>query len=137
MNASFNSTDSKTKSQKWAGKSVLIVEDNMDNFLFLKILLSGYGLELLHASTAKETMSMFHEHPQISLVLMDIQLPDDSGLNLTTALKKLRPDLPIVAQTAFAMVEDREECLNAGCDDYISKPLNSKMLLKLMDTYLS
>jgi len=67
---------------------------------------------------------------------MDIQLPDDSGLNLTKKLKRLNPDLIIIAETAFAMLGDATKCKEAGCDDYLSKPINSAKLLEVMGKYL-
>jgi two-component system, cell cycle response regulator DivK len=137
MHAPYKLSNSSAKDQRWVGKWVLIVEDTLDNFLFLKVLFNGYGLNLLHASTAQEAMELFHANSQIDLVLMDIMLPDDTGLNLTRRLKKLKPELVIVAQTAYAMAEDRQECLDAGCDDYLAKPINSKQLLELMNSYLS
>jgi CheY-like chemotaxis protein len=120
----------------WTGKLVLIVEDTVDNYLYLKILLSGHGLLVLHAASAAEAIELFHANPEIELVLMDIQLPDDSGLNLTKKLKRLNPDLIIIAETAFAMLGDAHKCKEAGCDDYLSKPISAAKLLEVMGKYL-
>jgi len=120
----------------WTGKLVLIVEDTVDNYLYLKILLNTHGLLVLHAASAAEAIELFHANPKIELVLMDIQLPDDSGLNLTKKLKRLNPDLIIIAETAFEMLGDATKCKEAGCDDYLSKPINSAKLLEVMGKYL-
>lgn len=120
----------------WMGKHVLIVEDTIDNFLYLKIVLKGFGFNLHHAQTAKEAMVVLHANPEISVVLMDIQLPDDSGLNVTKAMKKHKPELIIVAQTAYAMADDEKICLEAGCDDYLPKPISSASLYKVMKKHL-
>jgi CheY-like chemotaxis protein len=127
---------SKYSNQRWAGKLVLIVEDTIDNYLYLKILLTGHGLLVLHAASAAEAMDQFKANPDIELVLMDIQLPDDSGLNLTKTLKRLNPDLVIIAETALAMVGDATKCREAGCDDYLSKPISAAKLLEVMGKYL-
>ena len=122
--------------KKWTGKWVLIVEDTIDNYLYLKIILKSLGLNLLHASTAKEAMELYLANPHTSMVLMDVQLPDGSGLNLTREMKKLNPDLIIVAQTAYAMMEDERNCLEAGCDDYLPKPISSASLIRVMNKHL-
>ncbi|MCD4760340.1 response regulator, partial [bacterium] len=73
---------------------------------------------------------------EIDLVLMDIQLPDISGYEVTKQLKIINKDIPVIAQTAFALEGDKEKSLEAGCDDYITKPIKAKKLLSLIDKYL-
>ena len=72
----------------------------------------------------------------IKIVLMDIRLPDIDGFEATKKIKKLKPNLPIIAQTAYAMYNDKEMCLQNGCDDYISKPLNKSVLFEKINNYL-
>ena len=79
---------------------------------------------------------MFTEHDNIDLVLMDIQIPEIDGYELTRRFKKLRPSVPIIAQTAFAMQNDRSVILEAGCDHYISKPINIYELLKTISDFI-
>lgn len=122
--------------QNWIGKYILIVEDTIDNYLYLKVLLKELELNLIHASTAMEAIELYQANPQISLVLMDIQLPDDSGLNVTRVMKKIDPNIIIVAQTAFAMADDERDCMEAGCDDYLSKPISSASLMTVMKKHL-
>ncbi|HFB61740.1 MAG TPA: response regulator, partial [Bacteroidetes bacterium] len=76
------------------------------------------------------------DHPEINLVLMDIKLPRMSGLEATREIKKLRPELPVIAQTAHAFSSDRQEALKAGCDDFITKPIPKDTLLKVVGKYL-
>jgi len=78
-------------------------------------------------------MNSFNKNPDISLVLMDIRLPDISGLDVTKKMKEARPTLPIIAQTAYALKSDKKKSLEAGCDDYISKPINYQELLRIID----
>ena len=75
--------------------------------------------------------------PQISLVLMDVQLPIMNGKDAMKEIKKVRPDLPIIAQTAFAMSGDKERYLREGFDSYISKPINVQELISIMEGFLA
>ena len=75
-------------------------------------------------------------YQDIDLVLMDIQLPEMSGYDATRLIKGIRKELPIIAQTANAMAEDKEKCLEVGCVDYISKPININILFSKIDKYL-
>jgi CheY-like chemotaxis protein len=79
---------------------------------------------------------MVESNPEISLVLMDIKMPVMNGYLATKKIKKLRPDLPVIAQTAYALVGDREKAIQAGCDDYISKPILEEKLIEMLKKYL-
>ncbi|MBN2762065.1 MAG: response regulator, partial [Bacteroidales bacterium] len=71
------------------------------------------------------------------LILMDIQMPEMNGLEATEAIKKINKSIPVIAQTANAIVEERQKCLQAGCDDFISKPININELYDKIDKWLS
>jgi len=73
---------------------------------------------------------------QIDLVLMDIKMPDLNGFEATKRIKGIRKTMPVIAQTAYAMSTDEENCMKAGCDDYISKPLRIDVLLNKIDHHL-
>jgi PAS domain S-box-containing protein len=107
----------------WAGCTILIAEDEEVNFSLLETILKPTGVCILHAKTGLETVQFAATDYRINLVLMDIKMPDLDGLEATRRIKSVRKDLPVVAQTAYAMSTDEENCLRAGCDDYISKPL--------------
>lgn len=115
---------------------ILIAEDEEFNFLYLTELLRGLGLDILHANTGMEAIEMVKANPNISLVLMDLKMPGLNGLEATKKIKKIRPELSIIAQTAYAMVEDREKAINAGCDNYISKPINRADFLNMIRKYI-
>ncbi len=121
----------------WKDKVVLIVEDNNSSFLLLKSYLDGSGVKILRADNGKKAVEMCEENPDIELVLMDIQLPVMDGYKATSLIKKVRKDLPVIAQTAHAMVEDIDESKRAGCDKHVSKPVNKETLLSVMAEYLS
>lgn len=117
-------------------KTILIVEDDPNSSLYLQEVLKTTGLNCLFASTGKHALQLFDEFPEIDLVLMDIRLPDISGLILTQTMKKVNPELIVIAQTAYAGSSDVEECIAAGCDSHLSKPLNSKNIIEILDKFL-
>ena len=121
----------------WNDKLILVAEDVQTNYLLVKKSLRKTGVRLLWAKNGKETVEMVKNNPDIDLVLMDIRMPIMNGLDATREIKKIRPDLVIIAQTAYAMDGDRENSLDAGCDDYISKPINLKEFIELIAKYLN
>lgn len=120
----------------WKDRKLLIVEDDAMSFLFLKEILRPTKIKILHAPDGKKAIDMVYQTPDIDLVLMDIKLPGISGYEATKQIKEFS-DIPVIAQTAYAMLDDHSKILEAGCDDYISKPINRKNLLKLIDLYLT
>ncbi len=120
----------------WDNLTILIVEDNIISFKLLEISLRKTGCTILHAENGQEAIDRVKEHGEIGLVLMDIQLPVMNGYDATVEIKKIRPELTVIAQTANAMDEDRNRCLQAGCADYITKPIVLDKLLPLIEENL-
>ena len=121
-------------------RHVLIVEDDRVSILYLKELLGlldiqGVTIRAHHVFTGEKALEYCQENP-CDLVLMDLKLPGMSGLDTTRKLKKYRPFLPIIAQTAFALSGDEEKALEAGCDDYLSKPISENALTEKLRRYL-
>lgn len=116
--------------------TILIVEDDLDNLEFLRQLLVKYEANVLLANSGEEAIKIVKANKQINLVLMDIRLPDMDGFETTRKIKKINSKLPVIAQTAYAMSNDRENCLKNGCDDYVSKPLNKSILFKKINQYI-
>lgn len=114
---------------------ILIAEDVESNFLYLKAVLSKLNATVFWAKNGIEAIEICENNP-IDLVLMDLQMPDMNGYEATEILKKKLPHIPIVAQTAFAMSDDREKALEAGCDDYLAKPIKSKDLLSVVEKFI-
>jgi len=112
---------------------ILVVEDDEVNYLFLETVLSKNGIRSKRALNGVDAVELCSKNPDIGMVLMDIKLPLMNGYEATRRIKKIRPDLPIIAQTAYAMHEDRNKAIQAGCDGYISKPIITAELLKLID----
>ena len=119
------------------GEPILIVDDNLINLKLAKILLSIEGYEIRTAMDAKEALNIL-ETFKPKLILMDIQLPEIDGLELTRQLKadQRYKNIIILALTAYAMKGDKEKALQAGCDGYIAKPIDTEALPKMIADFL-
>jgi signal transduction histidine kinase len=117
-------------------KAILVVEDDMTSFMLIKEFLKPLNLEVHHVTDGTNAINFMKINPDISLILMDIKLPFMDGYEVTKAIKKTNPRVSIIAQTAYSMLGDKEKALSAGCDDYISKPLDSKRLQEIVSIYL-
>ena len=115
---------------------LLIAEDDDITRILLKKILKGEHMALLYAHNGLEAVDLARLHPEINLVLMDMQMPLLNGYDATRQIKKLRPDLPIIAQTALTAPEEREKAIEAGCDRFIKKPIDKKYLLTMMHELL-
>ncbi|HAH25349.1 MAG TPA: response regulator [Prolixibacteraceae bacterium] len=116
--------------------NILIAEDVESNFLYLKAVLSKLNANVFWAKNGIEVLDICEKEKLMDLVLMDLQMPEMNGYEATQILKRKYPALPVIAQTAFAMSDDREKALDAGCDDYLAKPIKSKDLLNITEKYL-
>ncbi len=116
---------------------VLIAEDDGITRILFKKILKGENMTILYARNGQEAVDLAEHHPEINLVLMDIKMPLVNGYEATRQIKKLRPDLPIIAQSAFTAPEDREKAIQAGCDCFIKKPINKGELLELIHKLLN
>jgi PAS domain S-box-containing protein len=119
------------------GFTILIVEDEESNSEYIEEVLLQYKIVQLYAKDGKQAVQMFKENPNIDLVLMDIKLPKMNGFEATKRIKEINPNIPIIAQTAYAMLGDKEKALEAGCNDYISKPIIEEKLIDLLEKYLN
>lgn len=121
----------------YSDKIFLIVEDDDMSATFLKDLLEDTGAQIIVVSNATDAIMEVHQNKHLDLVLMDIQLPDMNGWQATRILKKVKKDLPIIIQSAYAFDTYIEKSKDAGCDFFISKPIEADMLLdqisKLID----
>jgi CheY-like chemotaxis protein len=120
----------------WSNKTILIAEDEEVNFIYLKTALSKTNVNILRAHNGEEAVEMAKVNPLIELILMDIKMPKMNGLEATKAIKSFRGDIVIIAQTAFAMDEDRKNCETVGVDDFLSKPVRYKLLFDTLNKHL-
>lgn len=118
-------------------KTVLIVEDDESNYIYIKKLLENKNVNIIHASNGKQAIEKCRLHKEIDLVLMDIQLPILNGLEATKIIRSFDRNIPIIAQTAYAMLDDEKKCLDVGCNDYISKPIKLDNLFTKMKNLLN
>ena len=116
-------------------KTILIAEDNDSNYLLMTYILKK-SYQFLRAKNGQEAVDMV-EKGNIDLVLMDMRMPVMDGIEATTKIKEKHPDLPIMAVTANAFESDRVMALEAGCDDFLAKPVNSVKCLEAIERLLN
>ena len=131
-----NDNKAMTGERLFNGKTVLIAEDDQSNFDFLHILLSRMNIRVVWARDGMEAVNLCENDPSINLVLMDIKMPLLNGLDATRLIKTKRPHLPIIAQSAYAMNSDKQEAEEAGCCDYLSKPIKISQVTEMLENYL-
>ncbi len=111
---------------------ILIVEDEEFSIEYLKALLEECTKEMLVAKTGIEAVNMCRENPDLDLILMDIKIPEIDGYEATRRIREFNKDVFILAQTAFAQSGDREKCIEAGCNSYITKPIDQEDLFEII-----
>jgi hypothetical protein len=129
-------TERAEKQVDWKGKTVLIVEDEINNHTYIEELCSMANFQMLHAWNGQEAVENVKKHAEIALVLMDIKMPIMNGYEATQLIKQIRPKLPVIAQTAYALSTDRQMALKAGCDNYLTKPINKELFFDMINQYL-
>ncbi len=122
-----------TDQKKVAGnRLILIAEDDESNAQLMQVVMQKDGFSTLHAYNGAEAVDLCSKYPEISIVLMDIKMPVMNGMEATAAIKKIRPELPVIALTAHAQTGDRHRMLLAGCDEYLAKPVNLNELKSMV-----
>ena len=134
----MGATDSLNNSlvQNWEDKVILVVEDVDTNKIFFDAALRKTNAKILWAKDGKDAITLFSEN-RIDLVLMDLQLPIMDGYTATRKIKAINSEIPVIAQTAHVMSGEREKCLEAGCDDYLAKPIRLQILMDTLSKYLN
>jgi len=125
------------KQKTFSNQTILIAEDEDSNFELLKYILIQSKLRIIRARDGLEAVNLCSVHPEISLVLMDINMPNMNGLEATKIIKQANPKLPVIAVTAFAMSGDREKFTVGDCDEYLEKPIKHDKLLTLLGSFLN
>jgi PAS domain S-box-containing protein len=122
---------------KWLGKSILIAEDEELNLFYIQTVLKKSGINILIANNGLEAVELCKKHDEISIVLMDVKMPEMDGLTATRIIKTFRKSLPIIATTAFALSSDGVKCYEAGCDEYLPKPIKRDHIYSMINKYIS
>jgi PAS domain S-box-containing protein len=120
----------------WKDKVFLVAEDDKYNSRIIEELLRNTGVAIVHAWNGKEVLEKIRSDVRFDLVLMDIRMPVMNGLVAAQEIRKSFPDIIIIAQTAYANEEDKHLCIEAGCNDYVSKPIDKKQLFNTIQKYI-
>jgi len=118
--------------------SILIAEDDEANFLYLKALLfQNTKAEIIHAANGKEAIEKFGINRDVDIILMDMKMPVIDGFEATRKIKSIDPGVPVIAVTAYAMPGDEKRIREAGCDEYMTKPISKNVLLEKMSKFVT
>ena len=123
--------------ENFVQKSILIVEDDEINALLLKEIVKQHFIAFEHVTNGEQALAFLQNNPQTEIVLLDMNMPIMNGYDAAKAIKKAFPTIKIIAQTANAVLGDREKAIDAGCDEYIAKPIDPTQLLALINTIKS
>ena len=127
---------SSNKRYNWKGKKALVVEDDPAGSLLLAEILARTDIGVIQVDNGTKAVRTCREDPDIDIVLLDMQVPEKSGYDVALEIRAMRPDLPIIAQSAFISSEEKNRALCAGCNAHVSKPLNAHELLGIMHRLL-
>ncbi len=128
--------DSMEETSNFQGKRILIVDDEEFNWLLIKDALEETRATVDWARVGQEAVDLVAAGEHYDIILMDMKMPVLDGFETTIRIKNINPDIPVIAQTAYAMPEERNKCMEVGCDDYISKPISMEELLKTIKKFL-
>jgi hypothetical protein len=120
----------------WSGRKCLLVDDNKDILLYLERVLADTGIQSFTARSGFEAIEIVKKVPDIDVVLLDMQMPEMNGIEATKEIRKIRNEIPIIAQTAFIFEDDKDIILEAGCDACLIKPIRKEHLLTVMSGFI-
>jgi PAS domain S-box-containing protein len=120
----------------WSSRKCLLVDDNKDVLIYLNRILLDTGIKMLSARSGFEAIEHIKANPDIDLVLLDMQMPEMNGIETAAEIRRIRKNLPIIAQTAFIFDDDKDIILEAGCDACLIKPIRKEHLLTAMSSFL-
>ncbi len=122
------------KSYNWKNKRILVAEDEALNWMFIREMLRKTGAEVLRAKDGKEVVRQAKRiHPDV--ILMDIKMPELNGIEATRKIRSFDAGVPIIAQTAYVMAEEKEESMRAGCNHFVTKPLDRTVIMEIIDSH--
>jgi CheY-like chemotaxis protein len=115
---------------------ILVAEDDEISYKLLSTMLQEISKEVIHTETGVEAIKSCINNPDLDLILMDMRMPDMDGYEATRQIRKFNADIIIIAQTAYGFSSDREKAIEAGCNDYISKPIDKTLLYELIKKHV-
>lgn len=125
-------SQTQTKPKIPTGLKVIVAEDDKISFFFLNYILEGISAKILHATNGMKAIELVKENPDTDIVLMDSKMPVLNGIDAVKEIRKFNPDVYIIAQTAYAIDDYKSKTLEAGCNNYIEKPVNKDKLLEII-----
>ena len=132
--ATFNNMDSQ-KNYDWSDKTILIAEDVETSNRYYKAALSRTNAKLLWAKNGQEAIDLVKENKKIDIILMDLHMPELNGFKATRKIKDFKKDIPIIVQTAYILAGEEEMSYEAGCDEFLTKPIKFNTLLSTIEKY--
>jgi PAS domain S-box len=120
----------------WSARKCLLVDDNKDVLTYLKRILMDTGINIIMARSGPEAIEIISTTSDIDVVLLDMQMPEMNGIETTKQIRKIRKDIPIIAQTAFIFEDDKDIILEAGCDACLIKPIRKEHLMSVMSSFI-
>jgi signal transduction histidine kinase/CheY-like chemotaxis protein len=137
-NGEFSSKHPNSDLNKWTGKTLLVAEDEEINYALISEILKETEVKILRAINGKEAIDiLLNQQNKIDLILMDIKMPEMNGYETIHAIRNLNNDIPIIAQSAYAMHDEIQKCFSLGCNDYITKPISSQEFINCIGKYLN
>lgn len=133
---SYDEEINQNKTFTWPNKVILIADDEEVNAMFLDAVFQGTSVQILFARNGQEALDLCKNINKIDLILMDIKMPVMNGIKATAEIRKFNSRIPIIAQTALASEEDKQQSMRAGCNDIITKPIEVQELLVLVNKFL-
>lgn len=124
------------KKQLKIGECILIAEDDDINYFYLEELLSKSNYSLVRARNGREAIDICRENDKVRLVLLDLKMPVINGYEAFKKIREIRPDLPVIAQTAYALSDEKIQILEAGFDGYLPKPIRREDFWKVLHAFL-
>jgi len=129
-------SESNSENKQWENKKILVAEDEEINFLYLYELLRPTGIEIIRAENGEEAIDLFNENPDVKLILMDVKMPVLDGYEATKHIRQSNKDVPIIALTAYALEEDKQQAISSGCTMHLSKPILPEMLFDALEKFI-
>jgi PAS domain S-box-containing protein len=136
VNITHVSNEPALKPINWSSRKCLLVDDNKDVLIYLNRILTDTGVSILTARSGPEAIDLIKANADIDVVLLDMQMPEMNGIEATKEIRKIRKNLPIIAQTAFIFEDDKDIILEAGCDACLIKPIRREHLLTVMSSFV-
>ncbi len=123
--------------RNWEKSTILIVEDVESSIMYYRSAFKNTGARILLATDGEKAVEMAKANPDIDVIVMDIHMPKMNGLEATTKIKEFNPNVQIIIQTAYVLHHTEEECLNAGCDVFLAKPVSLTNIMSIIDNIIA